>query len=73
MKHSAFTNDSLNHVDSVLAHLVSECEDINDAFCIGLIQQAIQSYECSSSANTSTEQAIILYQLNGSIIQYRKK
>jgi len=49
------TNDSLDHVDSVFAHLVGECKDVDNTFGVSLIKQAVQSYERSSAANTGTD------------------
>ena len=53
--YSMCTNDSLDHVDSVFAHLVGECKDVDNTFGVSLIKQAVQSYERSSAANTGTD------------------
>jgi len=49
-----YTYDSLDHVDSVFAHLVGECKNVDDFLGVSLIKQAVESNERSSPTNTST-------------------
>ena len=46
---------SLDHPDTLLAHLVNDAEDVDDVVFADPLQDPVQSNEGAASANSSTE------------------
>ena len=60
---------SLDHPDTLLAHLVNDAEDVDNVIFADPLQDPVQSNEGAASANSSTED--LKYLSRGIFINYQ--